>query len=123
MNINPLGLFIRLLPNIRPFALGVEMLPAVVAFEALGGVDSAAECRHGVDADVLKLASVAVERRLVCHTSVYRIAQGCILLRDVPAVQAHLPPGGGMPPSAAPPPITSYARFEGVLRTCKVAEG
>jgi len=32
----------------------VELLPAVVAFEALGGVDCAAECRHGVDADLFE---------------------------------------------------------------------
>ena len=73
-----------------------------MAFEALGGVDDAAECRHAVDSDILEFVTVAVERRLMGHARIERIAQGRILLRDVPAMHAHLPPGGGMPPS---PPL------------------
>ena len=82
----------------------VKLLPAVVAFEALGGVDCAAECRHGVDADLFEFVPVAVERRLVRHAGIHRIPQRRILLRDVPAVHAHLPPGGNLtrrPPSQA----------------------
>ena len=73
-----------------------------VAFEALGGVDDAAECRRAVDADILEFVTVAVVRRLMGHARIERIAHGRILLRDVPAMHAHLAPGGGMPPSAAP---------------------
>ena len=73
-----------------------------VAFETLGGVDDAAECRHAVDSDILELVTVAVVRRLMGHARIERIAQGRILLRDVPAMHAHLAPGGGMPPSADP---------------------
>ena len=86
----------------RPVALFVEPLPTVGGFEALGGVDDAAECRHAVDSDILEFVTVAVVRRLMGHARIERIAQCRILLRDVPAMHAHLAPGGGMPPSAAP---------------------
>ena len=65
-------------------------------------MDDAAECRRAVDSDILEFVTVAVERRLMGHARIERIAQGRILLRDVPAMHAHLAPGGGMPPSAAP---------------------
>ena len=86
----------------RPVALFVEPLPTVGGFEALGGVVDAAECRHAVDSDILEFVTVAVVRRLMGHARIERIAQCRILLRDVPAMHAHLAPGGGMPPSAAP---------------------
>ena len=46
------------------------MLPALGGFEALGGVDDAAECRHAVDSDILEFVTVAVVRRLVSHARV-----------------------------------------------------
>ena len=46
------------------------MLPALGGFEALGGVDDAAECRHVVDSDILELVTVAVVRRLVGHARI-----------------------------------------------------
>ena len=60
----------------------------MVAFEALGGVDDATECRRAFDADLLEFVPVAVERRLMRHARIERIAQCRILLRDVPAVHA-----------------------------------
>ena len=82
-----------------------------MAFETLGGVDDAAECRHAVDSDILELVTVAVVRRLMGHARIERIAQGRILLHDVPAMHAHLAPGGGMPPSAAP--SATFVAFAG----------
>ena len=83
-------------------SIRLQPFPPFVVFQALGGVDDAAECRHAVDADLFEFVTVAVVRRLMRHARIERIAQGRILLRDVPAMHAHLPPSGGMPPSAAP---------------------
>ena len=56
-----------------------------VAFEALGGVDDAAECRRAVDADILEFVTVAVVRRLMGHARIERIAPHTAI------VSAHLP--------------------------------
>ena len=53
-----------------------KMLPAVVAFEALCGVDCAAECRHGVDADggmppILSPTSSTFSASFASHSSCF----------------------------------------------------
>ena len=83
-------------------SIRLQPFPPFVVFQALGGVDDVEECRRAVDSDILELVTVAVVCRLMGHARIERIAQGRILLRDVPAMHAHLAPGGGMPPSAAP---------------------
>ena len=83
-------------------SIRLQPFPPFAVFQALGGVDDAAECRRAVDSDILEFVTVAVVRRLMGHARIERIAQCRILLRDVPAMHAHLAPGGGMPPSAAP---------------------
>ena len=45
-------------------SIRLQPFPPFVAFEALGGVDDAAECRRAFDADLLEFMPVAVERRL-----------------------------------------------------------
>ena len=63
------------------------MLPALGGFEALGGVDDAAECRRAVDSDILEFVPVVLPVRFRLQTSdfqpstnfrVFRVFRGSI---------------------------------------------
>ena len=60
----------------RPVSLFFKPLPALGGFEALGGVDDAAECSCAVDADLFEFVTVAVVRLLMGHARIERMAQG-----------------------------------------------